>query len=326
MTGKKLPLAMAELPEVSLPPINKRGITVGVIAEEYNIGGTRKGRNVVPIYDGRIMDYIAEMAKKRVYHKFDCRILISGPVRTGKSTSAIDLARRIDRNFTQEDVTFRLEDFRKRLAEREPANAALGLFPCVVLDESGVDLYSKDWQLKLVKEMAKVFQIVGKRNLTMIMCLPHRNLLTRDIREQMHIWISTRTDLEGERGFAELREAIENIWQLEVYWKPLCGFCFDPIIDDFWKTYENRKDDFITSFIALAQEKTKEDSPRADTVRIRRQRDVLIKAVSAKVPLDPATVDELTGLTPTRVYAIANEHDPNKKPVTSLRAHVERKK
>lgn len=293
------------LPTVRLPPINGKVFTVGLISEDFNIGGSRKGKNIVPVYDNRVTDYIAEMAKKRIHHKFDARVLISGPVRTGKSTTAIAIARAIDPDFPAENIAFRLEDFREILSRLPSADPEKGIYPCAILDESGVDLYSKDWQMRLVKEMAKVFQIIGKKNLTMIMCLPHRLLLTKDIREQMHIWVNTRTDLDGERGFAELREAVENIWQLEVFWKPLCGFCFDEIADDFWKAYELRKDVFITEFIATAAERKPERVSKKNE-RLTEQRNNLIKLAYTKKELPMKVIAKTIGITPQAVEAIVN--------------------
>ena len=291
-----------DLPEFKLPTINGKSITVGVVSDDYNIGGSRKGKNIVKVYDNRVIEYIGEMAKKRVHHRFDARVLITGPVRTGKSTTAIAIARAIDPDFPAENIAFRLEDFREILSRLPQADPKNGVFPVAILDESGVDLYSKDWQTRLVKEMAKVFQIIGKRNITMIMCLPHRHLLTKDIREQMHIWVSTRTDLEGERGFAELREAIENIWQLEVFWKPLCGFCFDEVVDGFWMAYELRKDEFIDTFIATA----KEEKVSKRNESLRNQRNSLLKLAYQKRNLPMKDLAEVIGVTQQAVERIIN--------------------
>lgn len=292
---------MREIPEVELPPINGRVIKVGLINDEYNIGGSRKGRNVVPVYDGRVVEYITEMAKKRVLHKFDARVLISGPVRTGKSTVAVDVARKLNPKFTADQVAFRLEDFTDILAELPPADPKNGKYPVAIYDEAGTGLYSKDFQMKLVKQMAKIFQIIGKKNLTMIMCLPHRNLLTRDVREQMHIWINTRTDLEGERGFAELREGIENIWQLELYWKPICGFCFDECTDDFWTSYEIHKDKFIQDFT-----KGKVDAPTRVSDAIY-QRNKAIKLAASRQRKTLKEMSEILDLNPGAISDIIND-------------------
>ncbi len=77
---------------------------VGVISEEYIIGGSTKGKQSVPIYDERIIPCIAEMSKRRVRKKFDARVLITGPVRTGKSTLACMIARALDPLFTPDMV------------------------------------------------------------------------------------------------------------------------------------------------------------------------------------------------------------------------------
>lgn len=306
---------MTDLPVVDLPPINGRLVRVGLVSEDYNIGGSRKGKNLVQVYDNRTLDYIAEMAKKRINHRFDCRIVVSGPVRTGKSTIAVSLARALDPTFTPDRVAFRLEDFTKILAALPPADPEKGFYPCAIYDEAGTGLYSKDFQMRLVKQMSKIFQVIGKKNLTMIMCLPHRNLLTKDIREQMHIWVSTRTDLDGERGFAELREAIENIWQLEVFWKPLCGFCFDEVDDDFWKAYEIFKDAFIDEFV-LASPEEKPGRFSVKNQRLTDQRNALLKLAYQKRNLPMKDLASAIGVTQQSVEAIINDRrkDAKRKP------------
>jgi len=238
---------MTELPEVQIGPVNGRVITVGVIQEEYEIGGNRRGKQSVPIYDVRAIEYISERAKERVNHKFDCPIVIAGERRTGKSTTAVAIARLINPNFTTNEIAYCLEDFRKILNALPPADPKNGFFPVAILDEAGTDLYHLGYMERIQQEMIKIFQIIGKKRLTMILCLPHRNLLTKDIRESMFLWIQTKT-LNGERGFAELREGVSNIWQMELFWKPLMGFCYDELTDAFWVRYESLKDAYIQDF------------------------------------------------------------------------------
>jgi len=294
-----------DIPTVALPAINGRIITAGLISEEYKIGGNRKGMQIVPVYDHRIIKYIAELAKKRVIHKFDCPILIAGPRRTGKTTTASYIARELNPDFTPDLMAFRLENFRHLLSDLPPADPDNGFYPVAILDESGVDLYSKDWQQRLQKEMVKVFQIIGKKRLTMIMCLPHRNLLTKDIRESMHLWIQTKVDMDGERGFAELREGVDNIWNLELYWKPICGFCYDQLDDDFWKSYELKKDRFIDDFIQL--ESLPDASARGKLVA---QRDAAITYIASNkkaMGMSDADIARLVSMRRENVSRIVNK-------------------
>ena len=294
------------VPEVQLPYINGRAITVGLISDDYVIGGNKKGKQVVNVYDERINQYIGEMAKSRVRHGFDCPILIAGPRRTGKSTEAIAIAREINPNFTPDLIAFRLEDFRDILSRLPTADPENGIYPVAVLDESGVDLYSKNWQEKVQKEMVKVFQVIGMKRLTMILCLPHRNLLSKDIRESMHLWIVTQTDMDGERGFAELREGVYNKWELNLYWKPICGFCYGQQADDFWDTYEKNKVKFIDDFIQL-EPSVMDASHRA---KVMKQRDTLIKfsvAHKKELGITMKQVGKMLGVTEQNISKIVNK-------------------
>lgn len=288
------------LKTVNLPPIGGRVVEVGVIADSYVIGGNRKGQQSVPIYDHRIIEYIVEKAKNRVKHKFDCPILIAGPRRTGKSTTGIDIARKLDPNFTVDHIAFRLDDFREILRGLPAADPENGIYPVALLDEAGTSLYKLDYMQKMQKEMVKIFQVIGKKRLTMVMCLPHRNFLTRDIREQMYIWIQTRT-LDEERGFAELREGVDNIWNLDLYWKPLCGFVYNELDDPFWHEYERKKDAFIDEFSS--------GSSVPDTSRMThlcRQRDALIKLVASKKLMPRKDLADLTDMRTENVTRIIN--------------------
>lgn len=239
MTRRKKPATVLKVGETSIP--------VEVIAEDYFIGRALGKNQYVPIYNESLQDYIVERCKDRVRHGFDCPVLITGPRRTGKSTNAINIARKLDRDFSHDRIAFRLEDFSDLIANLPPADPSQGVFPAAIYDEAGTGLYSKDWMRESVKVLCKVFQIVGKKNLTLFLCLPHRAFLTKDIREQLFLWIYTTT-LNEQRGFAELREVVENKWSTDAYWKPLCGYIFNELKDPFWLEYERRKMQFIDDF------------------------------------------------------------------------------
>lgn len=282
---------------------NEKKIRVGMIQDNYEIGHLRFKKQIVPIYDKRIHSYIGEKAKEWVNKKFDCPILIVGKRRRGKSLNGACIARKVDEDFPLDNVAFRLDGFREMLNKLPRANPKKGLYPVAIYDEAGVDLYSKDWQRRFVKEMVKVFQIIGKKRIVMIFCLPHRNLLVGDLRESMQYWIAVKT-VDQERGFAELREASENenIWQLKSFWKPLCGYHFEEVQDKWWTEYEKVKDDFIDDY---CNGESEPDLSRAQ--RVTQQRDALIKFVCAQPR--PPTQDQLEhvlGLNRTTISHILN--------------------
>lgn len=244
--------------------------TVGLVQEEKYFQQTVRGQHYAPVYDGRVFDYLAHRVVARGKARFDNRIVIAGPPRTGKSTIACTWARRIDPDFPVENVSFRLADYKDRLASLPPADPVKGKWPMAVLDESGVDLYSKDWATRHVKDMVKVFQIIGMKRLTMMMCLPHRNLLAKDMRDEMHWWINTCMDDDELRGYCEVRYAKPNPWATP-YWNPLFGIVYDELNDSWWREYESYKNDFIEEYTRTAPVE-----PTEREKHLVRQRDVAI--------------------------------------------------
>jgi hypothetical protein len=281
---------------------NGHPVSVGMVAEEFDIGSSKRSKQVVPIYDNRIHRYIAEKCKERVKNGFHNFILISGPRRTGKTTNACEIARILNPGLPVDNVAFRLEDFRNLLGTMPPTDVSKDYYSVAVLDEGGFALYNKDWQQRAIKEMGKVMQVIGKKLQTVIICLPHRNLLVGDIREAMDFWICTSV-LDGQRGFAELREGCYNKWKLNLYWKPLCGFLFDELDDDWWHEYEMKKDTFIDEYV-------NEGTVLPDSSRIAQvteQRNRLIKLVASDPRHSQKEIAVLTGMRKENVCRVVND-------------------
>lgn len=224
-----------------------KSFTVGMIQGEKLFQQNVRGAHYAPVYDSRAFDYLAYRVVRRGRSRFDNRIVIAGPPRTGKSTIACTWAKRVDPDFPVENVAFRLEDYKQILNRLPPANPVNEKWPMAILDESGVDLYAKDWATRMVKDMVKVFQIVGKKRLTMMMCLPHRNLLTKDMRDEMHWWCNTSVEDDELRGYCEIRYAKPSPW-VGPYWNPLMGIVYEELSGKWWDAYEKMKDDFIDDY------------------------------------------------------------------------------
>lgn len=273
--------------------------TVGLIDEARYFQQNVRGAHYAPVYDSRSFDYLAYRLMKRGRNYFDNRIVIAGPPRTGKSTIAVTWAKRIDPDFSIDNVAFRLEDFRKRIADLPNADPENGVFPIAILDESGVDLYAKDWATRMVKDMVKVFGICGKKRLTMFLVLPHRNLLTKDMRDEMHFWVNTIVEDEL-RGYAEVRESKPSPWNAP-YWKPLFGLVFEEQTGEWWDAYEKKKDDFIDHF-------TRQDPvviPRRVEL-LTKQRDAAIKELRRIPGYTLKKIEEVTGVDDACVHRIAS--------------------
>jgi len=274
----------------------KFSFTVGLIDDARYFQQNVRGTHYAPVYDSRSFDYVAHRLTTRGKNYFDNRILIAGPPRTGKTTVAATIARKIDPDFPVDNVTFRLEDFRKTLSSLKPADPENNYYPMAILDESGVDLYAKDWATRIVKDMAKVFQIVGKKRLTMFLVLPHRNLLAKDMRDEMHFWFNTVVEDEY-RGFCEVRESKPSPWK-SPYWKPLFGIVFEEMKDRWWDEYEKKKDEFIEEYTrqepAIVPQRVQVLSEQRDKcIRALRQKGFSLRELGEIVGVDHSIISRI---------------------------------
>jgi hypothetical protein len=281
---------------------NGKDFKVGVVSDSYRMGKTARAKQMVCVYDYQIIPYIAELLKELPREKFDCLILITGRRRTGKSTLASQIARAVDDSFGLDHIAFRLSEFNDIVHKNPFADPKHNVFPQVILDEAGFDLFSQNWMQEMQKNLVKKFEVIGQKCQIVYLVLPHRMMLNRGLREGMvHLWINVST-FDGERGFAELRIGQENIWALEQYWKPLCAFTFGDIDDDFWKAYNQKKTTFINEVTA--------EIPEQGKTRVKmvvEQRNALIKYAYERKVRTMQELADITGITQTQICEIINE-------------------
>jgi len=287
-------------------PLGKK-FNVGVVAPQYHIGRSKSARQSVPVYDEKLIAFIAEMIKERPNKKFDCIVLITGPRRTGKSTLAVQIARKVDPHFDINHIAFRLDDFNEIIRTNPTANPAKGIYPQVILDEAGFDLFSQNWMQQVQKNLVRKFEVIGARNQIVYLVLPHRMMLNKGIREGMiHYWLNVST-FEQHRGFAELRKGYENLWKLEMYWKPMCAFTFNDVSDEMWKAYNVKKEAFIDE--VTADKNITEGDPRA--TRYIRQRDAAIRLGYKRGVTTLDALAQATGLSRPQISEIiSHEIEP----------------
>jgi len=304
----------AEIAKKTVPIMTPGGksFDVGIVSDSYRMGKTSRAKQMVCVYDYQIIPYIAELLKELPREKFDCIILITGRRRTGKSTLASQIARAVDKTFPLDNIAFRLSEFNDVVHTNPYANPAKEIYPQVILDEAGFDLFSQNWMQEMQKNLVKKFEVIGAKCQIVYLVLPHRMMLNRGLREGMvHLWINVST-FDGERGFAELRIGQENIWALEQYWKPLCAFTFNDTRDDFWNQYNTKKIKFINEVTA--------DTPEAGNTRVSqlvKQRNALIRNMYERRVRTVKQISEVIGITPTQVCDIINSDNTKKEKVTT---------
>lgn len=247
---------------------NGREIEVGVINRNQPVKTDKRGVICVPFLDHRAMDYLAAQIKEMVDDKFDCIIMITGRRRIGKSNLGIQIARRVDPEFSLDNVAFHVDDFSQLLDKNPTADPAKGVYPQVLYDEAGFGLFAKDWMHNWVKEVGKCLQVVGKKRNICFFILPHIKKLVGDIRDEMaYIWIDLDFGYKHERGYAEVYTGTRNKHKQLIWWNPKCCFKYEELSDEFWTEYEHRKDEFISEVASGKYDASKKDK---DTLRFNR--------------------------------------------------------
>jgi len=227
---------------------------VGLIQAEYKMGYASGKPLVVPIYDDRYRHVLADNLTERVRNEFDSIVMATGERRTGKTTVCAQLARTIDANFSVSHMTFRVVDFNKVLNDNPYADPKNGIYPQVVLDEAGFDLFSQNWMEKVQRNMVKKFEVIGIKKQIVYLVLPHRDMLNKKLREGMaQFWLNTETH-KGRRGLVEVRRGVPNKWQLDRYWAAECAFTFNDLDGiPWWDEYTLKKRTFVDEVASEVQ-------------------------------------------------------------------------
>jgi hypothetical protein len=102
-------------------------------------------------------------------------VMIVGEPRSGKSYSALRIAELVDQDFSLDNLVYSPAEFLKLVKTREEGNV-------IVFDEAGVKIFSREWQSKMNKALAKVFQILGYKHLGIILTFPSVMFVDKAIR------------------------------------------------------------------------------------------------------------------------------------------------
>jgi len=92
--------------------------------------------------------------------------LVIGEEGNGKSTFAAQLASWIDPdNFSVDNICFTPTDYLERLRKAEPGS-------CLVIDEGGVNLFSRETMSQNNVRMTKLFMLQRQKNVSVVVCCP----------------------------------------------------------------------------------------------------------------------------------------------------------
>ena len=124
-------------------------------------------------------------------------IMIVGEPRSGKSYSALRIAELVDRNFSLKNLVYSPDEFLKRVVVSEAGDV-------IVFDEAGVNIFAREWQSKMNKALAKVFQILGYKHLGIVLTFPSVTFVDKAIRRLFnYILLAEGFDREKEISFCK---------------------------------------------------------------------------------------------------------------------------
>jgi hypothetical protein len=254
---------------------------------EDKFGVVKGHESCAPMYDYPAMRWLSEHVKVAVDHKYDRVIMVTGLEREGKSSLALGLADQLDVNgdFPLENLAFTAKEMIDIVNTSKPLDV-------IVLDEAGAAMFSEEWNTREQRELVKVFQTIGIRNLKFILVLPHRGLLNFHLRNRrLHFWLHCYS-MGYKRGWCRTREAKPNEFQIETWFDPVLTFKF-PDYQTLgekqaakWKVYEKRKWEFVNTGIH-----------EGESVTERRHRDRLYKTVLWMVNEKQMGAKEIAGAT-----------------------------
>lgn len=118
-----------------------------------------------------------------------CSICFVGVPGSGKSFCAMDWAWALDRGsdgeprFSIDRVCFSASYFAELIAKDWPKGTA------IIMDDAGLNLYSREAMSKTVRQIAKVFQSCRYKNLLIILTLPALSMLDKTVRTLLNAYV-----------------------------------------------------------------------------------------------------------------------------------------
>jgi hypothetical protein len=245
-------------------PMTGMDIEIELLQEDGFVSIYGDVKITCPMYGKGSIRFLSEISKERSRMDYDTIWLITGERGKGKSSLGGQMALEVDPRFPVDNMTFRLLDFNRVIANNPDCCPEKGVYPQAALDEAGEELYAGDFSRRIAKSMVKRFQVIRAKRQTVYLILPHKMFLLRGMRETLPTyWIDVET-LHGERGYAVVRAGDPNCFNLEKFWKPVFVIKFDKMSGQWWDEYQLKKNKFIDEIVADESDITKRTNTITD--------------------------------------------------------------
>jgi len=207
------------------------------------------------LYDHNALKLFRDEILYRRQHKYDNLILNSGEERDGKTTWSWNVAELVEPNFPVDNIAFTLEELDSLI---ESANEG----EQIIMDEAGHAIFALDFMKDFQRLLVRKMQVIGKRRLIVYLNLPHKQDLTKRLRDRRvtswnHVFIKKLSGGILDRGYCEIRLPEKSKYEQFIWWRLLLSCRFPQITGRKWDIYEERKDIFIASVSSTEKQKIK---------------------------------------------------------------------
>lgn len=163
--------------------------------------------------------YFVDLAKNAFQFNNSSFQAAIGKRRSGKSVWCLGAACAVDPDFSEEQITFGLEELKGQLNEKQNCS--------IIWEEAGASAYSRDFMNERNKLIIKTLQVYGYRRIALFGNFQHLKFLDGDVRLQLDCFFK----MKAQNSFSPTNEPITQTWAIP--YAVVTDWIQDPIIAPF---------------------------------------------------------------------------------------------
>lgn len=160
--------------------------------------------------------YFVDMAKNAFKFNNSSFQACIGKRRSGKSVWCLGAACAVDPDFSEEQITFGLDELKGQLNEKQECS--------IIWEEAGASAYARDFMNERNKLIIKTLQVYGYRKIALFGNFQHLKFLDGDVRLQLDCFFK----MKAQNSFSPEGEAVTHTWAIP--YAVVTDYIQDPII------------------------------------------------------------------------------------------------